>query len=64
MTDMLFLTFSAFNPARGLLNRGKKTKKNGYIYESRQQEVFEGLVTYSSKVKRINRGYVTHYGIL
>ena len=26
------------------------------------KEVFEGLVTYS-KVKRINRGYVTHYTI-
>ena len=31
-----------------------------YIYESRL--LFEGLVTYS-KVKRINRGYVTHYTI-
>ena len=26
------------------------------------KQVFEGLVTYS-KVKRINRGYVTHYTI-
>ena len=30
-----------------------------YIYESRW---FEGLVTYSM-VKRVNRGYVTHYTI-
>ena len=33
---------------------------NRYIHLSKQ--VFEGLVTYS-KVKRINRGYVTHYTI-
>ena len=25
--------------------------------------MLDGLVTYSSKVKRINRGYVTHYTI-
>ena len=31
-----------------------------YIYERKQ--VFEGSVTYS-KVRRINRGYVTHYTI-
>ena len=27
------------------------------------KQVFDGLVTYSSKVKRINRGYGTHYTI-
>ena len=32
-----------------------------YIYE-KSRWVFEGLVTYS-KIKRINRGYVTHYTI-
>ena len=32
-----------------------------YIYESRCLKVFSYI--YSNKVKRINRGYVTHYAI-
>ena len=33
------------------------------VYIDILKQVFESLVTYSKKVKRINRRYVTHYTI-